>query len=308
MNRRELTKLLGAGLLASAATPRIGFAAVPAQVAITMDDFNLFGADDQTAEKRNRAILSALRAHSVKAAIFVAARNTDSPLGQRLLQQWNDDGHIIANHTYSHRNYATSDFTQYTADVLRCHALIKDYRQFRRLFRFPYLKEGNTAEHRDRMRTFLADHGYRNGAVTIDASDWYIDDRLRKRLTADSSADTSGFRDYYLRHILDRSAYYDDLSRRALGRSVKHTLLVHHNLVNELYLGDILEQYTRRGWKLIDAEDAYTDRVFKTAPDVLPAGESVVRALAIQSGKLTHPRYPAEDSRHEAPEMDRLGL
>ena len=32
------------------------------------------------------------------------------------------------------------------------------------------------------MRAFLTDHGYKNGAVTIDASDWYIDDRLRKRL------------------------------------------------------------------------------------------------------------------------------
>ena len=46
-----------------------------------MDDFNLFGADEPTAEKRNQAILSALRAHSVKAAIFVCGKLIDSPLG-----------------------------------------------------------------------------------------------------------------------------------------------------------------------------------------------------------------------------------
>ena len=309
MNRRELTKVLGTGLLVSAFTPRVGFAAAAApQVAITMDDFNLFGADDPTAEKRNQAILSAFRAHSIKSVIFACGTLIDSPLEQRLLKQWNDDGHIIANHTYSHRNYAKSDFRQYSADILRCEALIKDYRQFRRLFRFPYLKEGDTAEHRDAMRAFLADHGYRNGAVTIDASDWYIDDRLRKRLDANPKAATAGYGDYYLQHVRDRSAYYDDLSRRALGRSVKHTLLVHHNVLNELYLGDILDQYKRQGWKLIDAENAYTDRIFNEKPDVLPAGDSLVLALAIQNGKTKPGRYPPEDGVYEAPSMDRLGL
>jgi len=308
MNRRELTRLLGTGLLASAMTPRIGFAAEPPQVAITMDDFNLFGADEPTAEKRNQAILSALRAHSVKAAIFVCGTCIDSAPGKRLLKQWDDAGHIIANHTYSHPNYAHTDFRRYSADILRCEAIIKGYPQFRRFFRFPYLKEGNTAEQRDRMRTFLADHGYKNGAVTIDASDWYIDDRLRKRLSTDSKANTTGYRDYYLQHIADRSRYYNDLSGRVLGRSVRHTLLVHHNVLNELYLGDILEQYKRQGWKLIDAERAYADPIFNEEPDVLPAGNSLVLALALQSGKTKLPRDPPEDGEYEAPNMDRLGL
>lgn len=307
MNRRELTKLLGTGLLASAIAPRVAFAAHAPEVAITMDDFNLL-ADERAAETRNDAILSALRAHSVKAAIFVAGKNIDSALGKRLLDRWNDAGHIIANHTYSHRNYENSDFTVFAEDILRCHALIKDYPQFRRLFRFPYLKEGKTAAHRDQMRAFLAGHRYGNGAVTIDASDWYIDDRLRKRLGADASAKTSGYRDYYLQHILDRSKFYDEVSRRALGRSVRHTLLVHYNAVNEHFLGDVLEQYKRQGWKLIDAEHAYADPVFGETPDVLPAGDSLVLALGVQNGKVKRARWPSEDGTYEAPAMDRLGL
>jgi peptidoglycan-N-acetylglucosamine deacetylase len=309
MNRRELTQLFGAGLLASAIGPRFALAAAaPPEVAITMDDFNLLGADEPTAEKRNQAILSAFRAHGIKAAIFVCATNIDSVLGQRLLKQWNDDGHIIANHTYSHRNYEKSDFTQYGHDILRCEALIKDYPQFRRLFRFPYLKEGKTAEQRDQLRKFLAEHGYKNGAVTIDASDWYVDDRLRKRLEADPKAETRGFRDFYLQHILDRSNYYDGVSRKALGRSVRHTLLVHHNVINERCLGDVLVQYRKHGWKLIDAEHAYEDAVFSAQPNVLPAGDSLVLALGIENGKVKRERYPAEDGVYEAPAMDRLGL
>ena len=308
MNRRELTQLLGAGLLASAVAPRRALAATAPQVAITMDDFNLVGLDEQTAEQRNQAILSAFRAHSIKAAIFCCGTFIDSALGQRLVKQWNDAGHIIANHTYSHRNYANSDFAEYTADFLRGESLVKAYPQFRRLFRFPYLKEGDTAAQRDRMRAFLAEHGYKNGAVTIDASDWYIDSRLTKRLDTDSKADTSGYRDYYLRHILDRSNYYNDMALRALGRGVKHTLLVHHNALNGLYLGDILDQYQRQGWKLVDAEQAYTDPVFDEKPNVLPAGDSLVLALAIESGKAKRVRWPAEDGDYEAPAMNRLGL
>jgi peptidoglycan/xylan/chitin deacetylase (PgdA/CDA1 family) len=309
MNRRELTKFLGTGLVLSATGSRFArAAAAPPEVAITMDDFNLFGADEATALKRNQAILSALRAHSVKAAMFCCGHYIDSPFVQRLVKQWNDEGHIIANHTYMHRNYSKSDFREYAADVLRCEALIRDYPQFRKLFRFPYLKEGDTAHHRDQMRAFLKEHGYGAGAVTIDASDWYIDDRLRKRLASDPGSSTAGFRDYYLKHIADRSNYYDAVSRQALGRSVRHTLLVHHNVINELCLGDVLDQYERMGWKLIDAERAYQDPVFTHEPDVLPAGDSLVLALGIESGKVKRVRSPAEDGEYEKPAMDRLGL
>lgn len=308
MNRRDFNRLLGAGLLASATAASAIPAAGAPEVSITMDDFNLFGADSRTGEKRNESILAAFRAHSIKAAIFACGHYVDTPLARTLLKRWDDEGHIICNHTYSHRYYPKSDFTEYTADIDRCHALVKDYRQFRPLFRYPYLKEGDTAEQRDRMRGFLRERGYRNGAVTIDASDWYIDSRLRKRLGADPAADTGGYRAYYRQHIADRSAYYDDISRRALGRSVRHTLLVHHNVVNELFLADILDQYRRLGWKLIDAEAAYSDPVYDASPNVLPAGDSLVLAVGVENGKVKRDRWPAEDGPHEAPKMDALGL
>ncbi|MES1263028.1 MAG: polysaccharide deacetylase, partial [Peristeroidobacter soli] len=88
----------------------------------------------------------------------------------------------------------------------------------------------------------------------------------------------------------------------------RHTLLVHHNVLNERYLGDILDQYKRKGWTLIDAEYAYQDPVFNEKPSVLPAGDSLVLALAIQSGKMKRARWPSEDGDYEAPNMDRLGL
>src|SRR5262245_10389858 len=76
------------------------------QVAITLDDPDLDHTPLQTPFERNRRILKALRRHSdLKAALFVSARKIDSSEGTKLLASWNDAGHIIGNHSYSHSYY-----------------------------------------------------------------------------------------------------------------------------------------------------------------------------------------------------------
>ncbi|HEX8139981.1 MAG TPA: polysaccharide deacetylase family protein [Pyrinomonadaceae bacterium] len=313
MNRREFAKALGAGALSLGLRSGV-FSSVKEspQVAITVDDFNWGDTARMTAEERNRALLSALNAHShLKIALFVAAKFIDNERGRSLLGEWDRAGHIIANHSYSHLYYhsARVSFDQYSADILRAEELLKGYSHFRKLYRFPFLKEGNTVEKRDRLRAFLKEHGYRNGHVTIDASDWYVDDRMQKRLKAEATADLAPYRDFYLSHIWERAAFYDDLARRVLGRSVRHTLLVHYNLLNALFLPDILRMFEGKGWKVIDAERAFKDPVFDSAPKTLPAGESLVWALAKETGKYDALlRYPGEDGDYEKEKMDRLGL
>jgi peptidoglycan/xylan/chitin deacetylase (PgdA/CDA1 family) len=311
MNRRHFVKTLSAAA-AALSLPKITvpFTDSRPQVAITIDDFTLFRASPSVAEKRNRALLSALRSHSnLKAAAFVAARNIDNETGKNLVREWGMAGHMIGNHTYSHWYYHNRTFEEFANDVMRCEAVIKDQPGFTKLFRFPLLKEGDTVERRDQMRAFLKQRGYRMGYVTIDASDWYIDERLRARLAADANADVDGYRDYYLNHLWDRAVYYDGLSRKALGRSVKHTLLIHHNVLNELFLPDVLKMFRKKGWRLIDAADAFKDPVFSSAPNILPAGESIVWALAKESGKFEDVlRYPGEDGEYEKEKMDKLGL
>jgi hypothetical protein len=112
-----------------------------------------------------------------------------------------------------------------------------------------------------------------------------------------------------LNHLWDRATFYDGLSRKALGRSARHTLLIHHNVLNELFLGDVLDMFQSKGWKLIDASEAFTDPVFDATPNIVPAGESIIWALAKESGKFNDLlRYPGEDDVYEKPKMDKLGL
>jgi hypothetical protein len=108
---------------------------------------------------------------------------------------------------------------------------------------------------------------------------------------------------------VERATYYDDLSRKAIGRSVKHTILVHYNLLNALFLGDLLDMFLSKGWKLIDATEAFKDPIFSAEPKIVPAGESIVWAIAKELGKFESVlRYPGEDSEYENARMDELGL
>jgi len=312
MNRRTFTK----SLALSIAT--VGLGRVPAiarklgpQFSITMDDFHWQNPVKLASSERNEAILSSLHSHSIKAALFVIGRNIEAPEGKQLLSAWDKAGHMIGNHTYSHRNYnaPVTVVAEYQQDVLRTEALLKDFPRFRKYFRFPMLKEGDTAAKRDAMRSFLAQHGYRTGHVTIDNSDWLIDSRLTARLKKDAAADVKPYRDYYMEHMWARAEYYDSLAKRVLGRPVKHTVLVHFNLLNGLFLGDLIEMFKSKGWQPIDAEEAFVDPVFSAKPKVLPAGESIVWSLAKEKGTIAKSlRYPAEDGEYENARMDKLGL
>jgi len=312
MNRRDFTKLLGASALALG-THQFSFGQrknAP-QVSVTMDDFFWANAIHQSAAERNQSILGTLQSHSLKGALFVIGRNIDGDEGKQLLRPWNDAGHLIGNHTYSHQNYNAPTMTLETfqGDILRAEALLKEFSEFRKFFRFPMLKEGDTLPKRDGLRTFLTTQGYQTGHVTIDGSDWLIDQRLTTRLRENPKADVKPYRDYYLAHMWDRAQYYDALAVRVLGRSVKHTFLVHFNLLNGLFLNDLIVFFKDKGWKFIDASDAFADPIFSAKPNVLPAGESIVWSLAKEKGVLPKAqRYPAEDGDIVAENMKKLGL
>lgn len=312
MNRRDFTKIAGLSALTVGLKTMPGVAAAPApQFSITMDDFNWHNPVKLTAAERNQAILETLRAHSMKAALFVIGHNVEENEGKQLLAPWNQAGHMIGNHTYSHRNFNApeTNVKVYEDDILRAEALLKDFPRFRKYFRFPMLNEGDTAAKRDAMRAFLSQQGYRVGHVTVDNSDWLIDLRLGARLQKDPAADVKPYRDYYLQHMWERADYYDRLARRVLGYQVKHTLLVHFNLLNALFLGEVIDMLKAKGWQPIDAEEAFSDPVFAAKPRVVPAGQSIVWAVAKEKGAIAKSlRYPAEDGEIEKARLDKLGL
>jgi peptidoglycan-N-acetylglucosamine deacetylase len=301
-----LTTITRRGALALCAAPLL--AQARPKVAVTMDDVRWPAIPEARRAEAEDRLLTHLG--KTRAFLFAIGECVDNAEGSRILGRWSAAGHRIGNHTYSHRalsgNIAPAEFE---SDILRCEAVLRSYSGFRKWFRFPTLNEGQTREVRDRFRVFLSRSGYRNGSVTIDESDWYYNQRLLARLEADNGFDAMRYRQPYLDHIWDRAQFYNQLSRDVLGRSVPHTLLIHYNLLNSLFLGDLLAMFRSKGWDIIDAEEAFSDEVFTRQPDIAPAGQSLIWALAKEAGGFENRlRYPGEDGVYEKPVLDRLGL
>jgi len=296
----SLATVMAAVVAASAGAPSL---------AITFDDGPDVVKRGAEAIAENDAILGALAAAKLKSVLFVAGKRVDAPAGLAAVAAWGKAGHLVANHTYAHRNLsaATTTVDDFEADTLRNEELLRTQPGFSRLFRFPFLKEGDTVEKRDAFRAFLRRKHYRQGRATIDASDWYYDERYRAWRAAHPDGDPVPFRDAYLAHLWSRAQYYDALSKQAVGRSVKHTLILHTNAINAAFLPDVIRMFRARGWKVVDAARAFRDPIFDVEPGGLPAGESLIWSLAKAKG-VPDLRYPGEDAAYEKPILDAAGL
>jgi peptidoglycan/xylan/chitin deacetylase (PgdA/CDA1 family) len=275
-------------------------------LAFTFDD-GLDPRNQPHAREWNDRILATLDAAGVKAGFFPAGKNVESPAGMELVKDWSRRGHLIGNHTYSHRNLNSDRVTldDFTGDVLRADAMLRALPGWSPRLRFPYLKEGSDAAKRDGIRDWMSAHGYRPAPVSIDTSDWYYSPRYVAWRSAHAEEDGSRFRDAYLAHLLDRANYYEVLARDVLGRSPTHVMLLHTNAINAAFLSDAIAMFRKNGWKIVSADAAFADPLYAMKPATLPAGESIVWALAKDAGRPGL-RYPAEDDVYEIPKLKQL--
>lgn len=315
MNRREFLQYTATTAMLSA-VPVASKQNKSPEIALTFDDPTTDGGANLSWHDVNQRILATLAGHNLKSILFVCGKRVDRKAGQELIAAWDRAGHLVGNHSYSHLYFnastdsgATVTLDEFEQDALKNEPIIREYQHFVRLFRYPFFKEGDTIEKRDGMRAFLREHGYRIGRATIDASDWAIDKRMAQRIAAQPNADLTGYRDFFLQHIWERSQFYESLSERVLARPVRHTVVLHHNELNALFLGDLISMFRKQRWNMVDAEYAYRDEVYDRQPTILPAGESLIWALAKENGKFEKElRYPGEDDLYENPRMDALHL
>src|SRR5260370_14647827 len=149
------------------------------QLALTLDDPTLTLGLILKWQEANNRILKAISEKGVRAALFVSGMRVDEVDGTKLLTAWDQAGHLICNHSYSHKFYGErTSYADFAVDFLKNEKVIAPYRNRTALFRYPFLKEGDTADKRDRFRTLLRERGYRVGHVTIDASDWRVSQRF----------------------------------------------------------------------------------------------------------------------------------
>jgi Polysaccharide deacetylase len=160
VNRRTFLRISGSGVAlfsgASASFWKSDYAfakkseARP-QIALTMDDPSVDIGSQMQWKEANRRILGALNQRKLKSALFVCGMRVDSAEGHELLRAWNDAGHILCNHSYSHLNFngPRTPYERFIADFQRNEPIISAFPNRANRFRYPGLKEGDTLEKRD---------------------------------------------------------------------------------------------------------------------------------------------------------------
>lgn len=116
------------------------------------------------------------------------------------------------------------------------------------------------------MRAFLRQQGYRNACVRLDTSDWRLNATLAGLLSKNPEADIEPIRLAYL-------------AQRLQGRDIPQVLLLHHNLINALWLDDVIRQFRDMGWTITTPAQAYTDPVYQLMPDRPVAGRSLLLSM-----------------------------
>lgn len=280
-------------------------------VAITIDDGPSTASTPRlNAQQRNQAMLDALARHKVQAALFVTSGyGAATPEGLPLLQAWSKAGHVIGNHTVTHPDLHKVDLAAYQREVLECDRLISPLPGYRKWLRFTYLREGNTPEKRDGMRAFLREQGYRNAYVSLDTSDWRLNDELVKLLSANPNADLAPIRSAYLAHIRQRAEAYRALSQQLQGRDIAQLLLLHHNLINALWLDDVITQFKDMGWTIVSPDKALEDPVYQLQPERSVAGQSLLLSLGrlLGLGRMPGGERLVDDGDYEVEQLRASG-
>jgi peptidoglycan-N-acetylglucosamine deacetylase len=193
---------------------------------------------------------------------------------QQLLQHWLDKGHYLANHNYWHSDLNTTDVELFIAGIERNQKLISKFPRARtKLFRYPYLKEGNTATKRDTIRDYLADNNFKIAPVTVNFNDWAWN-RTFVKLSKNGFTPTN--QDALEENYLDIAVLSLQgavlAARKLVGRDINHVLLLHMGAFTALTLGKLLSRFQSHGVKFITMEEALQDSIFDETLDIVVQG------------------------------------
>jgi peptidoglycan-N-acetylglucosamine deacetylase len=284
-----MIRLILAIALALAAAP-----ATAREIAITFDDAPTNDTAYMMGEERTKRLIAALKAADIKQAAFFCVPRGKSGAELARLAAYAAAGHVIANHSNTHRNLRTLSAEEYLADIAAADASLKDMKNFRPWFRFPFLSEGDTREKRDAVRAGLKAMNYTQGYVTVDNYDWYLNALANNARKAGQSIDEAALRDLYVELLLEAVEFYDAVAVKTLGRSPRHVLLLHENDLAALFVGDLTAALRKKGWTIVGADAAYDDPIATTEPDTMFLNQGRVAAIAHTKGtkpmELVHPR------------------
>jgi len=266
--------------------------ALPAPVAMS-DKRIAFSFDDVPRGKgaflepieRPRLLIEALKTAGIEQAAFFinTGRITTYDDDAADIAAYAQAGHVVANHTASHSKLSFVSVNAFLADIDAAEVWLKGKPNYRPWFRFPFLDEGrkNRAK-RDAVRTGLKKRGLMNGYVTVDASDWYLEDMAISAARAGKIMDWNGLCDLFVESYVQSANFSDDLARRTLGRAPVQMILLHETDLAAMFVDDLAAALKADSWTIVTADEAYRDPIAYMEPDIDFADGTRTQMLAAE--------------------------
>lgn len=267
------------------------------EIALTFDDAPRNDTQLFSGEERTQKLIENLKNATVPDALFFVVTGHIDEDNLKRLYDYQAAGFHLANHSHSHWSADRTDTEKYLADITKADSILQGFDNILPFYRYPYLHEGRTKETRDQVREYLAKYAYKNGYVTVDNYDWYMDHLLQLALKEGKKVDYKILKELYIQNLWQAITFYDDIAKETLGRSPKHVLLLHENDLAALFISDLVDFLRLKGWKIISPQEAYTDPIASTIPDVLFNGQG--RIAAIAKSKDWKPKDLIPDSEDE---------
>lgn len=143
-------------------------------------------------------ILDTLKEKGVKAMFFVTGdfAKAEPALVQRMI----DEGHVVGNHSWSHKNYSGLTVEEVEQDAMKLHDYIKEHFGYSmRYFRFP---SGNFSE---RAMAEMQQLGYKSVFWSFAYKDWLTDNQPEKAASLQKITDAACPGMIYLLHAVSQT-------------------------------------------------------------------------------------------------------
>jgi hypothetical protein len=212
-----------------------------------------------------------------------------------ILRMWVETGLRVGNHTFAHPNLNRVSAADYIGDIERNEAMLVEVAGplWGRVFRYPYLREGDTPQKRRAVRRWLAAHGYQIAQVTVYFDDWAWNDAYARCVGRPDPGAIQWLKQSFLQLAVQRLAWSEAVAKAMLGRQIKQILLLHLGAFDAVMLDELLAAYRQAGVTMIGLIEAMTDPAYKLDPDIVWDGELTFLLQVARARKLPIPPAPA---------------
>lgn len=230
------------------------------EIAITIDDLPFVGTNSndpgnlKRTHERFMKIVQSLVDNHVPATGFIIAGAIGK--GQwELLETFRTDGFSLGNHTYSHANLNRIGAEKYKDEIAHADQVLSPIMTQPKYFRYPYLAEGKGLD-KSEVQDYLTANQYTVAPVTIDSKDYLFNERLLKISWRVRNQYLNQIKHQYLDYIWKETLKAE---KKSNNPNVKQILLVHSNLLNSHFLGDVIQMYKKNGYRFISLTDALSN-------------------------------------------------